>query len=137
MLTLPDSLYLRQEAIEPFIVLKVAMYPVCTMHNMDFRSRVEEHELDHCKSLIQAVDVILTDSPYKTCRVKKKTSTLPMICFSEDMKELVSYCKDVIKPDAHKHMFCRALQIRLWYRHIVKKQEDADIVDAPGSNVEN
>lgn len=35
------------EKIEVFAMLKNAMYPMCTIQNMELRDMVKDHEVDH------------------------------------------------------------------------------------------
>lgn len=66
-----DSMVLTQEAIEPFDILKDAVYPVGTIHNMDFQKMVEEHRVDHGESLLQAENVDFSDLHYNGQRSRE------------------------------------------------------------------
>lgn len=44
-------MYLRKKTQNKFAGLKDVLYPVSTIHNVDFCDMVEEHEKDHEKSL--------------------------------------------------------------------------------------
>lgn len=35
---------------------------------------------------------------------------------SKDMKDMYKVLGDLVKPEAHRHKFCCALQSKLWYK---------------------
>lgn len=56
-----NSTDLPGDVIEAFAMIKDAMYPVCTIPSMGFPHMVEEQDLDHGDSFVQAVDIIVDD----------------------------------------------------------------------------
>lgn len=69
ILTPTNSMNMWQEAKKAFAVLIEVMYSLCTIGSMEYCDMVKEHEVVHGKSLVQAVDVVLTDRLHSVCRV--------------------------------------------------------------------
>lgn len=86
-------------------MLKDAVYPLCTIHNMDFGDMVGEHEMNHFKSLVQAVEAVLADPSYNVRRVREDEHSGYDLFSAKDMKFLDSFCKYFMKLAAHRHMF--------------------------------
>lgn len=51
-----------------FFQLKRAMFPICSVHNVDFFMLVEERKFGYGESISVFVDFVLTDPPYMRCR---------------------------------------------------------------------
>lgn len=84
------------------------MYPICSLHNIDFRRLPDKHELMHEKLLLDSADLVLSDSPDIVCSGGEGVYSRYDVLILESMTDIVVLCKPVMRPGTHGHPFCSA-----------------------------
>lgn len=92
------------------VVLMDSMYLVSSIQNLDFRKLVEGHEVDLGESLLEAVDMVVTDPLCDINRVHEPRHSHHDKFSVNDVKAVVIFCRELMRPASKGHMFCTALQ---------------------------
>lgn len=80
------------------------------MCNIDICDSMKEHELCDGTSLVENVELLLTDPQSNMCRVRKD-ETYGHVCLNaNDVVDAFKFGKEVVKLVSHDHVFCSALR---------------------------
>lgn len=74
-----------------------------------------QHGVSKGESLVKVVYVVLAYQRLNVCQAKVDEHPTWDQIYEEHMKDLFSFCKDIMKPGAQRHMFCNGLQFGLRY----------------------
>lgn len=86
------------------------MYLVCSIPSLVFCELGEEEELDYGESLMEAVDLVVIQYRYNIKQVRENRQSNHDKFSVYDMKAIVSFCGELMKPGSHGHMFRTTLQ---------------------------
>lgn len=74
-----------------------------------FQNLVEEHKSGVAEDLVENMDLVLLDRSYSIQNNGDDGSAEYDALVSENVKGMVNILVDVVKPEAHTHVFCLAL----------------------------
>lgn len=101
-----------------------AMAPVCCIYDVDFRSMVEEQDLDEGEDMSGRVDFVLADYTYNIRRNRNDRNSDHDSFLLQDVMEMDKILGDFMKPRAHGHVLCSSLQSANWYKALVTQFTD-------------
>lgn len=90
--------------------------PLCFIHDVDFKNLMEDDELVVGEDLTENVDFAPADPPYNIQRNENNAHAAYDLFGLNDAKDIAKVLGDFMKPGAHGHSFCSALQFILWYK---------------------
>lgn len=100
---------------------------MCSIYNVDFWKIFEKHELGIGEDLSGKVKLFLGDQLYKV-RCNCSAGNRRQNYFkAEDRKDMSRNFRVVMKPGAHGHVFCAALQFNIRYEFLALQKNDEHI----------
>lgn len=103
-----------------------AMYLSCSLLNVKFLERLDKRELTHRESLLDFVELLLSHPPYNVRSSREDFDSHWDVLALEAKTETVALSKRLMRPEAHGHLFCAALQLGQRYRMLSKASEEKD-----------
>lgn len=101
-----------------------AMHPVCLLHSADFRELLKEHEPRHGESLMDCVDLVLSNKPYYVRSGREDVNARCDIFNSKDMSDSVALCRRMMRREPHEQLFCTTLQLRQLFKMQPRARKD-------------
>lgn len=92
----------RKKALNKIVKINVFF---CSIHDVDFQTFTEEHEHGVRKPLAVTGNFLVAGSPCKAQMDKNNMDAANDVFDSYDMVDTTKVLRDVMKPDAHWHVF--------------------------------
>lgn len=80
---------------------------------MNFFNLIYEHESDFEEVILEAVELVLTNSRHNIGRIRSKQSSDHNKLTACDVKLILSFCRHRLKPFHHGYVLCHVLKKRL------------------------
>lgn len=106
------SLDISADALNAFTVLREMTYPYFSLENVSFYKMKKNHEMNHGRSFVGAVQLVLFDPSYNSFLVREHERSAYDSYKADDMKDFLSSREKVMKIGAHVPFLCSTLQFR-------------------------
>lgn len=106
-----SSIYLSKNAGTVPNTLGLALETLCSMHNDDFRCRIDEHEFACRGSLVQCVEFFPSDPLYNVRWEQDDEVSAHYLFAYGDVNVMEKLYREVLRPGAHDQMFRYSLQV--------------------------
>lgn len=108
-----------------FSLLRTAMRPYCAVYACSFNELEQNHEEQaEGETILEGVDLILTDPPYNTRRELNQERSDYDCLTQSDMDDVVDVIHRLLVPGGHFHIFCSGMQFQSWVRRFDRITED-------------
>lgn len=100
---------------------------LCSIYDVDLTNLADEHGLVVGEDLSGKVDIVLTDAPDNIRGDRNDAHVEYDVFDSSGMEDMAKVLREVMKPGAHWHVFCSAIQFALLYKALsLEKMEERD-----------
>lgn len=110
---------------------------LCSVYDVDFRSLAEEYGIGVIEDLGRKINFVLAEASYHVPQDQYDDHPEYILEGSNNMKEIADVQREVLRPEANRHVFCFALQFSLLYKALAcgkvkSKQVPVVFLQSPG-----
>lgn len=116
------------------------MVSACSISEVNLKTLAEEPKFGAGDDLSGKVELVLADPPYNVRIYVNDDHSEHNLFELIDMKQIARVLREIIRPGAHWHVFCPALQAALWYNALAfekREKQGSSLEDSRESGTES